>query len=227
MGYTLSGKVILCKNDITLGYVKVKSVEEREKVILVEAENVLYDYYNGMNYNDFLKLLQIFNFKIGYDLPFVYSYYKEKDENENVIYGNKNEHQIFAYNLDYNVVIVAETRNERKNFNSIEVYCPNINGHKIRSKMFESGTSIMAKFNPVFHSYYIPPLHSIIKMMKTVSKEWPKNETISLSHYEDRSTIEPFKLWDKTINRILLVPSEVDEIFKNCERMKPIWTKRK
>ena len=47
-----------------------------------------------MNYNDFLKLLQIFNFKIGYDLPFVYSYYKEKDENENVIYGNKNEHQI-------------------------------------------------------------------------------------------------------------------------------------
>ena len=93
--------------------------------------------------------------------------------------------------------------------------------------MFESGTSIMAKFNPVFHSYYIPPLHSIIKMMKTVSKEWPKNETISLSHYEDRSTIEPFELWDKTINRILLVPSEVDEIFKNCERMKPIWAKRK
>lgn len=40
IGYTLSGKVILCKNDITLGYAKVKSVEEREKVILVEAENV-------------------------------------------------------------------------------------------------------------------------------------------------------------------------------------------
>ena len=52
-------------------------------------------------------------------------------------------------------------------------------------------------------------------------------QTISLSHYEDRSTIEPFELWDKTINRILLAPSEVDEIFKNCERMKPIWAKRK
>ena len=94
VGYTTLGKVILCKNDITLGYVKVKSVEEREKVILVEAENILYDYYKEMGYKEFLKLLSIFNFKIGYDLPFVYSYYKEKDENENVIYGNKNEHQI-------------------------------------------------------------------------------------------------------------------------------------
>ena len=225
IGYTLSGKVILCKNDIALGYAKVKLVEERKKVILVEAENVLYDYYNGMNYNDFLKLLQIFNFKIGYDLPFIYHSYEGRDENGNKIYVDKNEHQIFAYNLDYNVVIVAETWNNSNTFNSIEIYCPNINGHKIGDIMLRSGTSKMALFDITFYVYHIPPLHYIMKKMQMVSKEWPKNESICLWHYADER--DENNLWDKTIDRIFLAPAEVDEIFKNCERMKPILAKRK
>ena len=58
-----------------------------------------------------------------------------------------------------------------------------------------------------------------------VSKEWPKNESICLWHYADER--DENNLWDKTIDRILLVSAEVDEIFKNCERMKPILAKRK
>jgi len=112
VGYTPTGKVILPINKVKTGYAKILTLEEKEKYILCKLQNVVKDYYEGISYEEFLIALELNGYKVGFDIPFQSPYE----------YGE--ERQIFAYNLNINTVIVAETFYGKKSFNSIEVYCP-------------------------------------------------------------------------------------------------------
>jgi len=221
IGYTPAGKVILPVNNVKVGYAKILTLEEKEKYNLCKLQNVVKDYYEGISYEEFLTVLELNGYKIGFDIPFQSPYE----------YGE--ERQIFAYNLNINTVIVAETFFGKKSFNSIDVYCPNMNGLELRSNIFSHGSCNMSVLN-LCHAKKSQAnlLESINNQMLYIKETkgiiWPSKEDVSLWNYTDRRKDENgvWNLWDNTIDRILLVDKEVDVIFKNCERMKPILAKR-
>ncbi len=230
VAYSNTGKVILCKHRISYGWAHVISVEERANVYLVKAISIIWDYHPEMNYSEFMELLPRLGFKIGFDIPFVYNSVLLIGSNSNPIYAHKNEHEIFAYNLANNMAIVATTWDNGKLFNSIEVYCPGIDGTSSLNKC--RGSHNMAIFD-ITLSKINSPLKYCISMVEDVRQgnegiEWSKSNSISLWNYADADNLSNSEnLWNTTIDRILLAPAEVDEIFKNCERMKPILSKRK
>lgn len=230
VAYSNTGKVILCKHRISYGWAHVISVEERESVYLVKAVNILWDYHSEMDYSEFMELLPRLGFKIGFDMPFVYNRVLLIGSNGNPIYDHTKEHEIFAYNLANNMTIVATTWDNGKRFSSVEVYCPCIDGTSQLNKC--RGSHNMAIFE-LTHLKNHSPLKSCISMVEDVRRgnggiEWSKSSSISLWNYADIDNIsKPENLWNVTIDRILLAPAEVDEIFKNCERMKSVLSKRK
>ena len=79
IAYFWDGKVILCKNKISKGYAKITSAEDRGNFFLVTAKHIIKDYYEGISYDEFMKLLPMFGFKIGYNLEFENPYTKEDE----------------------------------------------------------------------------------------------------------------------------------------------------
>lgn len=110
--FTNPGKVIICKHKIPIGYAEILSVEEKDKCFLVTAKHTIKDIYYNITYDDFIKTISLFGYRIGFDREFTGD-------------DGMQEHQIFAYNLKTKVVIVAETFNQNA-FNNIEVYLPSI-----------------------------------------------------------------------------------------------------
>ena len=221
VGFTLTGKVIIPTNAVKVGYAKILTLEEKEKCILCKMENVVKDYYDGIPYEEFLIAIELNGYKIGFDIPFQSPH------------GYGEERQIFAYNLNINTVIVAETFYGKKSFNSINVYCPNMNGLKLKWNIFSHGSCNMSVLSLCqAKKNQANLLEDINNRMLKIKNEkgviWPKNESISLWNYTDSREDENgnWILWDTTIDRILLADKEVDSIFKNCERMKPILAKR-
>lgn len=236
VGFTDTGKVILpTKNSkVKAGYAKINSVTEMEKYILCDMEIVDQDYYSGISYEEFLRVLPIHGYKIGFDRTF-----KSK--------WGYDEHQIFAYNLEYNTIIVAETimraneniSNDRQIFNSIDVYCTNVNVFNlINWKIIESGSDSFTHFNLCnalpYQSDLLQRINDLMEKIKiTEGIKWPQNESPHLWTYSDINRVnrhiddaEHVDLWESTIDRILLAPPEVDQIFEGCERMKPVLAKR-
>lgn len=224
VAYTPFGKVILCKHRIPLGYAIVKSVEDRGNYFLVTADHTIADIYSGINYEELLEVLPKFGFKIGYDTTFENNHYKHL------------EHQIFAYNLEYNVCIVAATfRNsdsDRFGFGSIDVYCPNLKFLEVSSNRFYShGSGIFTVFDFAIAHSQKDLLQWLLDLMSDIKKErgveWPENETIDLWNYSDSNYNEngEWDLWDKTINRVLMADSECLQIFKNSERFREAMRK--
>ena len=141
VAFTEEGKVILCKHKIPLGYAKVKTVEDKGTYFLVTADHIdPKDYYYGINYEEFLKVLPLYGFKVGYDIPFKSPY------------GEYDERQILAYNLDNHCIIVAETFDNKDCFNSINLYCPNLSCFEFYSHMegFTHGSGALSVFNISF-----------------------------------------------------------------------------
>ena len=221
IGHTSTGKIILPKNKVKPGYAKILTLEEKEKCILCEFQNIVKDYYYEIPYEEFLEVLKLNGYTIGFDIPFQSPFE----------YGE--ERQIFAYNLNINTVIVAETFYGKKSFNSINVYCPNMNGLNLRWNIFSHGSSNMSVLELCnergSQANLLQTINSMILHIKeTRGILWPENETPSLWNYTDSRHDENgcWNLWESTIDRILLVDPEVDSIFKNCKRMEPILAKR-
>lgn len=137
IGYDAYGKVILARNEVQIGYYKISNIEEREKVILVDAERIPYDYFPDITYNEFLDVLKYNGFKIGFieDFHYVRGNYESDD------------HLVFAYDVETHIVIVAQSWKNGKSFNSIDVYCPGMNCFDVRSKLFSNGNSSICVFN--------------------------------------------------------------------------------
>ena len=118
ISYDDYGKVIIAENCIKPGYYMInKIVRDLKKCCIVEvSEEVLVDYYEGMRYDQFKKLLKIRGYNIAYELPFNNLHSRSLP----VV-----EYQMVAYNSRLNIVIIAETfslHNEHT-FNSIDCYC--------------------------------------------------------------------------------------------------------
>lgn len=141
IGHREDGKIILSRNHVKEpGYYKLNNPEEREYVILADAERVPYDYFPEISYEEFLKVLEYNGFKIGFIEDFKYNHSDDRVTNE---------HMIFAYDMETHMVIVAETWENGKCFNSIEVYCPGMNcfDGAMRYRLFRHGNSLGTMFS--------------------------------------------------------------------------------
>lgn len=221
IGHTMVGKIILPVNEVKAGYAKVLSVQEKEKCVLCELQNVIQDYYYGITYEEFLKVLGLHGYKIGFDIPFQSPH------------GYGEEREIFAYNLDINTIIVAETFYGKKSFNSIKVYCPNMNSLKFRWNIFQHGGGSMSVLDLCIETGSQANLlekinEKMLKIKKDKGVEWNGNDIPALWNYSDPRYDENgvWNLWESTIDRILLADKEVDVIFKKCKMMEHVLARR-
>jgi len=216
VAYTETGKVILCKHRIPLGYAKIKSVEDRGNYFLVTADHIVKDVYSGIDYDDFIAVLPMHGFRIGFDRTFTHRYDS----------GNEiQEHQIYAYNLKNNVVIVAETfrweGSTRVGFNTIDVYCPQVSIFDFnRCGYAECGSGNMAVFNLVSRHNGCDLLKWINNIMEDIENPfWPENDYPSLWTYEDTETTDENGNWnlgERHLPKLLDAPESL-RIFKGCK----------
>ena len=220
VAYIWTGKVILCKHKIPLGYARVKSVEDRGKFFLVTAEHIVKDVYSGIDYEDFLKVLPLHGFKIGYDKTFEADHFDE---------GVKIEHQVFAYNLQNRVVIVANTftrENGRMKFNSINTYCPNLGFFKYhRNVHFSNGSADMCCFDLEYGFNHKDLLDWVNKQMEDVIAVWPENDYPSMWDYAQHESFDKDGHWnlgEVNLRKLLDAPMEVLKVvFNGC-----VWAKK-
>ena len=214
VAYMWDGKVILCKHKIPLGYAKILTVEDKERYYLVTAEHIVKDVYSEIDYDDFIRVLPLHGFKLGYDKTFQANHWDE---------GIKTEHQIFAYNPENKVVIVANTftTRGRQKFNTIETYCPGLNIFNYnRNKTVSHGSSLLTVFD-LERGYSLSDLLAwVSKQMDGVDSVWPKNEYPSLWTYEDKGSYDDNGNWNlgkSNLKKLLDAPIEVlNVVFKGC-----------
>lgn len=226
IAYTDLGKVILPANHVTKGYVKItKIVKNAEKFILAEMEHVVADYYDGISYEEFKQVLNLYGYKIGFERPFQSSWEE---------YGE--EFQLFAYNLNNGIIIVAETFGGKESFNSIAVYCPNVNCFNQRCSFKSRGSGNHCVYDLAFARSFDFPLQSIHHQMEYHSKVWGDNLDLCLWTYADTERdeytgnidfgFECYGLWANTIDRLLLVDKEIEQLLGNCKRLIPVFKSR-
>jgi hypothetical protein len=222
ISYTEFGKVIIIVNcpDIKIGYAKVTNViKESEKFIMVEAINIAYDYYNDIGYDEFIEVLKLLNYKIGFERPF------QSD------YGN--DYQLLAYNVDTGIVIIGETYYGGKTFNSIKVHCPNVCA-TTRLPCFSMGNVNMS----ILDLCYGRNIKNMLRKLdlRITNPVWHVDEDLSLWTYIDSKSylsgvdyrwgFSASILWGSTIDRLLLVDEDIEQILGGCDRFKPIFAKR-
>lgn len=224
IAHTELGKIIIPINELKCGYAKITEIVRiAEKYILVKAENVVKDYYHNISYEEFKEVLKINGYTIGFDRPFETKYE----------YGT--EHQILAYNISNGVIIVAETFFGSKTFNSIKVYCPNVNGIGRRIPMMSSASSTMTILDLCYGKNISFPIEWINTFVQ--DKNWNSRDDINLWTYADSEKYDKYKssnkygfeaypLWENTIDRILLANKDIEKILGNSENLIPVFKTR-
>lgn len=243
VSFTPYGKVILLNGKgLRPGYAEVLSIEEKEKYFIAKVKNVVEDVYPYIGYEEFLNVLETQGFTLGYDITFKYETYSNVRQDGEVIEEVRTEHQILAYRLDTGLVVVAETWEEGKSFNTIRVYMPGVNGVRMllghgRMRCAFTGNATMAEFDLAGTDCI--GLASFVEYARKLQKTniWSEDNTPNLWNYaeSDRdypSTVygnmwgkEGYGLWNGTISRILLAPEEIEQLFTN-KQMKEVFSKR-
>ena len=227
VAYDSLGKVILCKHDISLGYAKVKTVEEKDNFYLVTAEHIIKDVYSGINYDEFLKVLPLHGYKVGFDRIF---------KHNSLSMGEYiDEHQIFAYNLQNKVVITAETFNwddkQKNQFNTIRIYLPGANCFSCGAcyyKMFSQGNGEMSIFDAGSTSRNeTDVLARMNELAERFGGDWPADEYPSLWTYAKSDNVEHdddgnWILGEWSLQRLKLADPECLQIFKGCNWLKEL-----
>ena len=204
IGHREDGKIILSRNHVKEpGYYKLNNPEEREYVILADAERVPYDYFPEISYEEFLKVLEYNGFKIGFIEDFKYNYSDDRVTNE---------HMIFAYDMETHMVIVAETWDNGNCFNSIEVYCPGMNCYEgsMKSRLFSKGNDLETTFTLCFHDIYnknMGVIHLLKRDMRPIVERgeniFKDNISISLWNYAENGAGDK-DFFDKCARKINL-----------------------
>lgn len=198
-----SGKIILSKNRIRKeGYYKITDSEETEKYILANTKRIPYDYYPEIDYDEFLKVLDVNGFKIG----FIEDFHYKSDVHEG------NEHLIFAYDLSTNLIIVAETWNNGESMINIHLYCPGYTHHnKLTVKQINDTSVLRLDTDDIYDSH---KNIGIIHMMKyhmdkfsSSGKNTYNNVSISLWNYsesivQNMSNNKFIDFYSKTLEKI-------------------------
>lgn len=205
IAHSIDGKVVLSRDrNITPGYYRVTNVEEKSNVIICNAERELFDYYNGITYAEFLKLLDKYGYKIGFFRDF------ESDLEEKTF-----EKQIFAYNVDTKVFINACTINNGTTLVNIDVTCP-LNGFEVAEHPLiyaRSSKDVVLSFGRFREG--LKPFQYIERLM----------ERYDAHEYTDGDfTLVLWTYADETIHhldRIKLVRNKEDmrTIFGNCSKI--------
>ena len=213
--HTEVGKVILARHNVKEpGYYKITNLEEKEKVILCDAERVVYDYYPEITYKEFLDALKENGFKIGFI--------------EDFKYDGVDEQLVFAYDLETRMCIVAETWNRDNTFNSINVWMPGENAFdNTRNKMFSQGNSGCSVFSLTFYDVSYQNEGVLHRYKKYVNEYlacrnfYPENESISLwnmaENRVDDNTDEQFLKYRQKIRRA--DREDMKYIFEGCKTM--------
>lgn len=215
IGHTEEGKVILSRNKADAGYYELSNVEEKETVIVANTKKVPYDYFPGITYDEFLDVLRYNGFKIGFveDFHHVNGNYTGDD------------HLVFAYDMDTHIIIVAESWDSGRTFNSIEVYCPGIDAFKVKTKLFSHGSGDLAVFNLVYTDIFYQNkgvihmlkenMHEIVEAGKNVYTE---NHIISLWNNSEDSDAENF--YEKSREKIKRADrSDMLKLFAHADLM--------
>lgn len=149
------GKIIIGENCTAPGFYKIRVKKELNKCYIVTAiQEVLYDYYDGMAYGEFKKLLSSRGYVIAFEMPFTTEY---RENGEKVVYAEK---RLVAYSKRLNMVIVADTFSQWNTFNSIECYCYGTNAFDfINHKMMSFGSDNTAVFDLTRDVSEAEPLH--------------------------------------------------------------------
>ncbi len=180
IAYDANGKIILARNKVEAGYYRLSNIEEREKVILADAERIAYDYFPDITYKEFLEVLNYNGFKIGFieDFHYVCGDYESDD------------HLVFAYDMETHIVIVAESWENGKTFNSIDVYCPGMNCFHVKSRLFSSGSGLISIFNLCNEDVFNRnkgAIHIFKDNMDSIEDNNYKEDSISLWNYSEKS----------------------------------------
>lgn len=213
VAYCWSGKVILCRHKIPLGYARVTSVQDKGRYFLVEAEHIVDDLYTGILYDEFIQVLPLHGYKIGFDRIF-------KNNEVTVVHD---EHQILAYNKEIGTIIVAETCGAFHDgtMNTINVYCPNVSLTDVmRSRYFSHGGGLMTVLDLASYRFHNDAglLKKVENLVGADGARWPDDQSISLWTYEDKNASlngKELTLWESTICRIYAAP-EVLTMLNNC-----------
>lgn len=154
VSYTDLGKVIIGSNCNSAGYYNLTEVTEKETVIIAKVVKCLCDYYDGISYEDFKKLVLEKGYKLAFEQPFINREGKKStDEMRLVVYSEK-----------LHMIIVADTINSMLTFNSIKCYCYGVNGlFLVGLRIFSHGNSDLAVFDLIYCRSYglLRPLYSI------------------------------------------------------------------
>lgn len=224
--YDILGKVILCKHPISIGYAKLTSVEERDKCYLVTAEHVARDIYSGITYEEFLQVLPLHGFKLGFDRTFVH------DTFDNI---TVDEHQVFAYNPKNRAVIVGETftfpceDSMEVVFNSLRTHLPGVSCFLFqRNRMFHCGgrgITVLDAGSTSRNEFGILEYTNMV--MSKYGGRWPKDEYPSLWTYEksDNKELDEEGNWilgKWSLQRLKLADPECLKIFEGCDWLKEL-----
>lgn len=163
ISHTSLGKVIIGEDCDSTGFFSIKSFTELENVIIAKADKRLYDYYEGMRYEDFKELLVRRGYKIAFEQPFKAEHCMYEKEGHTYT----NEVRLVAYSEKLHMLIVADTFEAKSTFNSIYCYCYGVNCLRLsflREKLLSMGSNTCTVFDLCkgfpYSSVYTP-LHSV------------------------------------------------------------------
>lgn len=216
LSHSLAGKVIFSRKPIKPGYYIVNNVEDKKSIVLCDTTEIIVDSFKGIDYDTLLKVLVKHNFKIGFDREFEYN--------------NGIEHQIFAYDLDTKMVIVAETWDKGRTFNQILLTCPMISAFELRGiSGFSHGSSTYVTFD-LCNMKAEEPLDKIKRTMVKIKDLYGDNfkykdaSSFHLWTYAD-NVIEDsgdldWTLGDKTMPRLNLADkNDMKQLFDGCDSL--------
>lgn len=92
--------------------------------------------------------------------------------------------------METHIVIVAETWENGKTFNRIDVYCPGMNCFRIKSRLFSNGNGSSSVFNLCYGDVFNKnkgAIHILKENMDGIEDNNYKETSISLWNYSEQS----------------------------------------
>lgn len=156
ISHTGYGKVIIAESFTSRGFAEIVSFNEKETVIIAKVKRCLYDYYDGMSYINFKRLVLGRGYKLAFEQPFKRTYYASGEGEKST-----DEMRLVVYSEKLHMIIVADTIESMSTFNSIDCYCYGVNALKLdKTILLSEGSLDYTVFNLCYGNIE-RPLHIV------------------------------------------------------------------